>query len=337
MVRTAGIVLFMVTILFAPTEPLRAEAPPSAPVDASAPRDPRREQVIAKGDGIEITLGEVEDVLAQQGPLARIRYRTADDLKALVETMVRTELLAREAKKRGYEANPAVQQTVKESAAQALVRLEVEDKITPQAIPVEEVRAYYDSHQAEFHRVAMRRASQIVLDSAAEAEQLLPAAGKADARGFAELAKQHSKHLESKQQAGDLGYFAEQPQTDGSEANVEPAVRAALFALKQVGDTSKPVALGSQYAIVRLTGERPARHASLEDAAPSIRAKLWRERRQQALDGLVAKLRARDKPQLFAKRVELISFDDMEKRPTGFAPDPIPVAVSADAAVGAAR
>lgn len=327
MVRAARIVLSTLVFCVAFVGSLRAQ--PKA-ADAAVPEDTRRSQVIARGEGVEVTLGEVEDALAQQGPLARIRYRTPDDLKALVQNLVRTELLAIEAKKRGYESNKAVRQTVKESAAQALVRLEVEDKITPQSIPLEDVRTYYESHGAEFHRAAMRRASQIVLDTREEALQLLPQAEKADARGFAELAKQHSKHNETKQQGGDLGYITQQPEP--AETGLSPALRDAVFALEKVGDTSKePLALGTQFAILRLTGERPERHASLDDAAPAIRAKLWRERRQVALDALIAKLRARDKPEVHPERVERISFDDMEKRPSGFAPDPLPLAATSDA------
>ena len=56
-----------------------------------------------------------------------------------------------------------------------------------------------------------------------------------------------------------------------------------------------------------------------------MRAKLWREHRQQALDALYARLRAKDKPQVFTDRIYQISFDDMEKRPSGFSPDPPPV------------
>jgi peptidyl-prolyl cis-trans isomerase C len=331
MVRAPATALFSIVVLFTSAAPLRAET--NGASDAATPKDPRREQVLARGEGVEITVGEVEDALAQQGPLARIRYRASADLKTLVQSLVRNELLAIEAKKRGYEENAAVRQTVKESAAQALVRLEVEDKITPQSIPLEEVRAYYESHGAEFHRTAMRRASQIVLDTREEALQVLPFAEKADARGFAELAKQSSKHLETKQQGGDLGYLTAQAEPESAEAGVQhAAVRETVFALKQVGDTSKPIALGNQFAIVRLTGERPERHASLEDAAPAIRAKLWREQRQRALDSLIAKLRARDKPEVHAERVQLISFDDMEKRPSGFAPDPTPLARTTDAA-----
>lgn len=334
MVRVACFALLMLSpwLLTPPAAHAQAtaKADAAAEADAEAPSgEARRQQVIVRGEGVEITVGEVEDALAQQGPFARIRYRTPDDLRKLVDNMVRMELLADEAERRGYQKHAAVQQTVKESAAQALVRLEVEDKVTPQAIPVADVQAYYEAHPEEFHRTAVRRASVIVLETPEQARELLPQAQKADARGFAALAKQHSQDVESKMQGGDLGYFTKEPVDGGSERVIDPAVRAAAFALKQVGDTAEaPVVVGEQHLIVRLTGERPERHASLEDAAPSIRAKLWRERRQQALDALVAKLRAREKPEVFVERIEAISFDDMEKRPTGFAPDPPPAAAS---------
>jgi len=333
MVRAVRSAVLTLTLLAYPGVVVLAEAPAAPSTDAAVAVDARRQQLVVEAEGIGVSLGEVEDALAQQGPFGRIRYRHPDDLRTLVGGMVRAKLLAAEAKRRGYDEKPAVRQTVKESAAQALVRLEIEDKVTPQSIPLEDVRAYYEAHPADFHRVAARRASKIVLESADQAKQLLPQAQKADARGFAELAKQHSKDPETKQQGGDLGYFGAEPASDGTETNVDPALRKAAFALKQVGDTSEPVEVGSQFVIVRLTGERAERHSSLDDAAPSIRAKLWRERRQQALDALVAKLRAQAKPQVFAERIQAISFDDMEKRPSGFAPDP--PAPSSDAATPA--
>jgi hypothetical protein len=315
----------LVTItLLSITTALTAQLPDGGSEEA------RRAQVIAKGDGIDITVGEVEEALAQQGPLTRLRYRTHEELRALVDSLVRNELLATEAKRRGYENDPAVRQTVKESAAQALVRLEVEDKITPQSIPADEVKRYYESHAAEFHRPAMRRGSVIVVDSVQEANELLALAAKADMRAYAELAKQRSKQQETKQQGGDLGYVTA---TDGDGPKLDPAIRSALFALKEVGATSQPFPLGAQSAIVRLTAERPERHTSLDDATPSIRAKLWREQRQKALDALVSTLRARDKPVVSAERAQRISFDDMEKRPSGFAPDPPALTVVGDAAV----
>ena len=215
------------------------------------------------------------------------------------------------------------------------MRLEIEDKLSPQSISAEDVRAYYEAHPDEFHRGETRRASYILLADAEQAARLLPEAGKADARAFAELAKQHSLDVATRPHGGDLGYFTREGEAaDAGEAKPPEPLRQAAFLLSQVGDTSQVVALNGQHAIVRLTGERPARHVGVEDAGPAIRAKLWRERRQQALDALFAKLRAREKPQVFTDRIYLISFDDMEKRPSGFAPDPkAPVSMPADAGV----
>lgn len=309
----------LVALLALPTLGVSASA---GAQDAGA--DARRAQVLVEASGITITVGQVEDLLAQQAPTLRARYADRAQLKELVENMLRTELLAREAERRGYDDQPAVRYTMKESAAQALIRLEVEEKLTPESIPADEVRAYYEAHPAEFHRPAMRRASQILLDDPAEATRLLPDAKRADARGFSELAKQHSKDAETRAQGGDLGYFARTPEPQ-DPSKVGAPIREAAFRLAQVGDTTAtPITLGQQHVILRLTGERPERHVSLENASPSIRAKLWRERRQEALDGLYARLRARDKPQVFTDRIYAISFDDMEKRPTGFAPDPRP-------------
>jgi parvulin-like peptidyl-prolyl isomerase len=278
------------------------------------------DQVIAQGQGVRVTVQDVESALAQQSPRLRERYRDPAALKALVEDMVRQQLLANEATKRGYEADRAVVQNVKDSAAQGLVHVEVDTKVTPDNVPQADVQAYYDAHPAEFQRPEMRRASLIVLDTNEQAQKLLAEARKADARQFAELARRHSRDPDSKSQGGDLGYFIRVVPPD--QLPPPASVRAAAFALKEIGDTSPVVPFEQKFAIVRLSGERPARSVPLEAAAPSIRTKLWRERRQKALDALVASLRARDKPQVFTERIYAIDFDDMERRPSGFAPDP---------------
>ena len=46
------------------------------------------------------------------------------------------------------------------------------------------------------------------------------------------------------------------------------------------------------------------------------------ERSQQREVALLDGLRAKDKPKVYTERVDLVSFDDMEKRPGGFAPEP---------------
>jgi parvulin-like peptidyl-prolyl isomerase len=296
--------------------------PPPAPAAPRTPEDEaRRKQVLVKVNGDEITVGRVEDFLASQPPMMRERYRSQEERKKLLDNMVRMELLAQEAARKGYDKNATVVRTVKDSSVQTLLRTEIDAKYSPQTVPAEEVKAYYDANPAEFHRDAMRRASQIVVATEAEAKQLLAEAQKADVRAFAELAKQHSTDSSTKLRGGDLGYFTKEP-VAGKPDEVPAAVRTAVFALKATGDVApKPIAVPSGFAIVRLSGERPERHTELAEADLTIRTKLWREKRQTALSEMIEGLRAKEKPQVFAERAEWVKFDDMEKRPGGFAPD----------------
>jgi parvulin-like peptidyl-prolyl isomerase len=230
----------------------------------------RRKQVVAKIESAEITVGKIEDYVNQQSSPMRARYQNPEELKKLVDNMVRFELLAAEAERRDYNKNKTVVRTVKDSAVQNLLREDIEEKITPKTISPEEVKAYYDANPNEFHRAATRRVSYVLVDTEAEAKQVLGEAQKADARAFMELAKKYSKDTETKLRGGDLGFFAREPQP--TEPAIPPALRKAAFELKAVGDTStKPVKLDNGFAILRYTGERPERNTSLQEAEHPIR------------------------------------------------------------------
>lgn len=318
-----------------PSGRLRRPVPHSLPRLPENPPEPvkrvytpeeeaRRAQVITKVEGVELTVGKLEDAVAQQSPLLRGRYQSADELKKLLDSMVRFELLAGEAGRRGYPTNKTVVRTVKDGAIQNLMRAEIEDKVTPQSITADEIKAYYDGNPAEFHRASERRASQILVETEAEAKPLLVEAQKLDAQGFAELAKKQSKDIENKLRGGDLGFFAKEQTKERGDDKVEKvadAVRKAAFELKEVGDTfPKPIAVDTGFVILRLTGERPERHTSVAEAEQAVRTKLWREKRQKAMTDLIEQLKKRDKPQVFTDRVDLVKLDDMERQPSGFSP-----------------
>ncbi|HEX6239758.1 MAG TPA: hypothetical protein VFZ61_02645, partial [Polyangiales bacterium] len=134
-----------------------------------------------------------------------------------------------------------------------------------------------------------------------------------------------SVDAETKLRGGDLGFFPLEQGKEPGPRKVPEALRKAVFGLKTVGDTaSAPVAVDTQFSIVRFTGERPERHVSEAEAEGSIRSKIWRERRQKAVSALIEELRAKEKPKVYVERVDWVKFDDMDKRPPGFAPDPLP-------------
>jgi peptidyl-prolyl cis-trans isomerase C len=70
-----------------------------------------------------------------------------------------------------------------------------------------------------------------------------------------------------------------------------------------------PVRVGEHWSIIMLTGRRPAEHRPLADAQQGIRLRLWRERRQQAIEDFVADLRRRHPPTIHDERMEWIHLD----------------------------
>ena len=286
--------------------------------DLSPEERERRARVVAKVGDVEITVGDVEDQINQQSPFLRARYRDPAKLREFVGNMVRFELLAAEAQKQGYDDNEVVERTVKQNAVQHLIRREFDQRITPESIPEADVREYYDTHESEFHRPAMVRASHILVADRERANALIEELKDADARAFRQAAREHSIDTETKLRGGDLRYFTEEgtaPTSRDSEI-AEPIVEAA-FGLDEVGDmVSQPVQVGDHWSIVKLTGKRPAEHRAFEESEQGIRLRLWRQRRQDGIEQFVTELRERYQPEVHEERMRPIQLDTTPETPT---------------------
>lgn len=303
-----------------------AEGPKPVPTtvaakSADAALDPaaaqRRAQPIATFQGGQVTLGELEDTLAQQTPFMRNRYRDPKALQELVDRMVRFELLANEATRQQWDQRKPVQEAVAQNAVQAMMRVEFDEKLSASSVPKQDIDAYYKTHIDEYVQPAMQRASHVLVATEAEAKDLLAQAQSMDVRAFRQLARDKSIDEATKMQGGDLHYFDLQGNVRGENAGpVPPQIVKAAFTLKTVGDTlAKPVKIDRGYSILKLTGTRPALSRKLDEVADTIRAKLWRERREQAVEAFVSKLREQNPPQLHAELIDLIKLEQPEEKP----------------------
>lgn len=283
---------------------------PSAPRELSPEDQARRARVVARVGEVSITLGEVEDSINQQSPFLRVRYRDPEQLRTFVDGMVRFELLARAAERAGLGADPEVVRVGKQNAVQQLIRRDFDERITPDSIPAEDVRAYYDAHPEEFTRDELRRAAHILVASREDAQRLLTQARESDARGFRDLTRDHSLDAETRLRGGDLRYFdREGGSRNGQDPPVHAALAGAAFGLGEVGDVAEPVEVDGRWSLVKLTGRRPAEHRTLEQAGPTIRLRLWRQRRQDSLEELVARLRREANAQAHYERLRAIRLD----------------------------
>jgi peptidyl-prolyl cis-trans isomerase C len=301
-----------------------AQAPrPQATVEAvkaksasppSAAEAKRRDQSLVSYKGGQITVGTLEDTIADQNPFMRRRYVEIAGKKELLEKTLRLSLLSDEAAHRGYGENDLVRQSVEQNAVQQFMKSELDDKLSADSVPKAEIEKYYAAHQDEYMQPAMQRASHVLLATEPEAKALIEQVKGMDLRAFRQLARDKSLDQATKLSGGDLRYFDAQGKVRAETASAVPLpIVKAAFALKTVGDTApKPIKTDAGYSIVKLTGQRPAVSRKLSEAEETIRVRLWRERRQQAGEELVARLRAQYKPEIHPELLDAIVLEELD-------------------------
>lgn len=280
------------------------------PTPEPSPADrARREKIVADIGDVHITLGELEDRINKQSPFLRARYSDPEKRREFLDNMIRFELLGKAAQKRGYDREDEVRRQVKQMEVQTLMRKEFDEKISPESVTPAEVQAFYDAHRADYVKPEMVRASHILVADRTRAEELLKKARDpaTDNRVFRQLAQESSTDDESKARGGDLRYFSRPAERTPEDPEVAAEIAEAAFALKNVGDVApRLVKVANGFSIVKLTGRRPAVSRSIEDATPQIRNRLWREKRQKAIDDFVSNLREHRHVELHEELLNLI-------------------------------
>jgi hypothetical protein len=271
-----------------------AASPPSVdaglggpvPVASAAPSvDPS--QVLARVGDRTITVGDYQAALEHMDQFDRLRYRAPDRRRELLDEMIDVELLADEARDRGYDKDPETQEQLRQIARDAMLQTVREGAPGPSDIPPADVRAYYDAHSEDFRDPERRRVSAIVLGSDAAASSALAAALAAtDGTAWGELVRTRSLDPRAKADvpldlAGDFG-FVNAPGAGGARdgdrgANprVPDEVRSAVFEVARVGDiVPHTVRSAGKFYVVKLAAKSDAHVRTLQDAERSIRVKL---------------------------------------------------------------
>ncbi len=232
--------------------------------------------------------------------MVRMRLGGGAARKDYVDSLIRVELLSREAVRQGLQSDPEVVEVVKKALAQRAL-MQYLEKHAPQPTD-EEVKAWYDSHQADYQRPEMVQVQDLFLAAdahdaakrkarATEAEKLQAKARGLkpdDEKGFSDLVKASSDDALTKSIGGDLRPM---PLGDLTARYGAPVAEAAK-ALQAPGQISPVVSTDKGFHVLRLKARMPAHSLPLDDVKAQIKNRLYSERRTAASEELMKQAKA---------------------------------------------
>ncbi|MCA9537927.1 MAG: peptidyl-prolyl cis-trans isomerase [Myxococcales bacterium] len=259
-------------------------------------------RIVARVGDTVITLEEFEQRLDQQSPFARARYDSLQRKQEFLDSLVRFELIAQEAERKGYGDHPDVVLARKQAMVRQFTRDELTDLVKLDQITEADIAGYFNEHRDEFDRPEQVRAAHILIADEQKARSLqaeVAAAIAADPTKpreiFAEFARRYTEEEEGRISGGDLKFFGKpgESKVQGQSAVPTPVATAA-FAIADIGAMApEPVHSSQGWHIVQKTGMRRAYQRALDDVRTQIRNKLFRLRKSEAMEKYVTDLKAR--------------------------------------------
>jgi len=198
---------------------------------------------------------------------------------AIREELVRREILAQEAKKKGLDKNANIQGQIELARQAVLIRALLSEHVRANPISDAQLRAEYDAIKASLGNTEYK-ARHVLVESEEQAKAIIDKLVKGEK--FADLAKQ-SKDPGSRDNGGDLGWSS-------PSAYVKP-FSDALGLLKKGEYTKTPVKSDFGYHVIQLDDTRALTPPPFDQLKPQLQQRA----NQQQVEKLVKELRAKAK------------------------------------------
>lgn len=318
----------------------KGAASPSASPSAtpSATPEPRRARVAVKVGDTAVTVGEIEDRLAEIPPFQRRMFGATPEAqaKAYVEqVVVRDLLLAEGARQKELATTLPTSQQLLRARSSATIRALRKELASPAQISDADVQKYYDDNRSRFDSPERIHLWRVLAKTREEAEQVLAAAKKGPTtQKWNELAREHSLDKATNLRGGNLGFVGPDGASNEAGVVVDPVLVKAASAVKDGELVPQPVPEGPSFAVVWRRGTVPANKRTVEEATAQIRTTLFRERTEGAEKKLIERLRTEHVEDVNLDLLGAIDLGAMDAgvlaprvvspRPTGPAPGPRP-------------
>jgi peptidyl-prolyl cis-trans isomerase C len=276
-----------------------------------------RPNVVARVNDQVIEVGDVQAEIARRAPGFRAgQYKTMAKREELLDSMVRFEVLAAEAQRRGYGRDPEVVRAMKEQMVAAMLREEIEQQLSAGQVSETEIENAYRRRAAEFEISEQARVSQIVVADERVARRVVRLARSGrradpaeDQSAFRELVLRFSEDVGTRVRGGELGTITR------TSTGQTPGLLDAALALRETGQVSDAVRGPRGFYIFKLIERKPATIRPLDEVRSRIVQELLGERRSRKMEELVAALRARTDIQVYKDELTKVQLPDKPAQP----------------------
>lgn len=286
--------------------------------------------VIARYGDQTLTAGELTAKLNERSPFERARLNDLQRKKEFVEQLVRFDLLAAEAKKRGLDQDPEVLRAMQTVMVRKLIAAEIDDNAEKKKSSDTELQAYYQQHLEDFVRPEMVRLAVIQLGDQKAAEALAKElrAKQSDYSAFGQAVAARSEDKETKNSQGDLHFLSRQQLTD----RYGEAAAKAGFELSNQGAVTEALATPKGAVIFKLMGRTPAVNQTFEQSKAMLSQRLWFEKRGKLFEGFIDELKKKSGYSLDEGELDKFAVSSTAQTsnltaltlPTGAPPAPMP-------------
>jgi len=292
-------------------------------------RGPRKSgPAVARGDGVTVTVDEFKARLKEQSPIIRSRFTTLERKKEFLDGLIRFEVLAAEAERKGLADDPDIQNAIRKLMVQKLVQRYFQEGAGGKDIPEAELREYFEKNRAEYFRPARVRLAAVSFLAPAGAPQrsakrAAAARAAADIKtqtaknplAFGQLAQKYSEDDASKAIGGDLGFRS----LDDLARAYGDDFAKAVFAQKD-GTISGVLESTQGFHVVRVAGRQDELNRPFEQVREQLAARLFRERKQKDLEAWVKQLKDRARIRIDDAALEKITVDAEPGAPGAMGP-----------------
>jgi len=274
----------------APRATIAGSGPTAAPIAG--------DEEVARVDGRSITARQVETQARAAGT----------DARSALQALVDAELLVAEAARRGLDRDAAVREAAEREQVRLFLAGTFEKDVTPADVSDYELRKAYLRVRARIDHPEVRVVRQVFAPFAKGDDEARKRALRARAEQVAAEAKRVRdpaafSALADKLSDASIRLKAEEFATSRNW-NHDPAFIAGAFALKAVGDVSPVVETRFGYHVIYFEQDVPEERFTYEQAKEKLRESLWPDLRRREfarfIDGLVARHRIEERPQLLS-------------------------------------